>query len=104
MGLLFCCRLDGEAPMRVIRFSAGRFAAAGVLGLAIALLTGALASAQVKPGAVITKESAAKVQGLVSPGNLLLVQQGMQLDIVPADKLIWPPPYTAATEKYHAQV
>ncbi len=94
--------------MRTIMFASRRFAsrrfATGVLGLAIALFTGAPAMAQVKPGDVITRENAAKVQNLLSPGNLMLVQQGMQLDIVPTDKLIWPPPYTAATEKYHAQV
>jgi hypothetical protein len=60
--------------------------------------------AEVKPGDAITSANAAKVEGLVSPGNYLLVQQGMQMNIVPSDRLIWPPPYTAATEKYHAQV
>lgn len=74
------------------------FALAGVL-----LLTG-LARAQVTPGDVITQANAAKVASLLSPGNYLLVQHGMQLDIVSTGKLAWPPPYKAATEKYHAQV
>ncbi len=87
--------------MPAVRFTMRRCA---VGGFAIALLIGAPTAAQVKPGDVITKDTAAKVQNLLSPGNLILVQQGMELDIVPADKLIWPPPYTAATEKYHAQV
>ncbi|MGB6088973.1 MAG: hypothetical protein WA721_14225, partial [Candidatus Binataceae bacterium] len=62
------------------------------------------ALAQVKPGDVITKDNAVQVQNLVSPGNYTLVQRGMVMDIVPSEKLEWPPPYTSATEKYHAQV
>ncbi|MGO9605921.1 MAG: DUF1329 domain-containing protein [Candidatus Binataceae bacterium] len=57
-----------------------------------------------KPGDVITAGNAAQVQNLLSPGNLLLVRQGMRLNIVASDKLEWPPPYTSATEKYQAQV
>ena len=72
--------------------------------IAIALAIPSLAHAQVKPGDVITSTNAAKVQGLVSPGNYILVQQGMQINVVPSEKLEWPPPYTSATEKYHAQV
>jgi len=60
--------------------------------------------AQVKPGDVITPANAAKVQNLVSPGNYILVQRGMRLDIVATSATDWPPPYKAATEKYHAQV
>jgi hypothetical protein len=63
-----------------------------------------MARAQVNPGDTITKDQAAKVAGLVSPGNLALVQQGMVLKIVPTGRLEWPPPYKAATEKYSAQV
>jgi Protein of unknown function (DUF1329) len=44
------------------------------------------------------------VADLVSPGNLILVQQGMTMKIVPTDRLDWPPPYKAATEKYSPQV
>jgi hypothetical protein len=44
------------------------------------------------------------VAELLSPGNYVLVQQGMQLRIVPTDKLDWPPPFKAATEKYSPQV
>jgi hypothetical protein len=61
-------------------------------------------NAQVKPGDVITKDNASKVQNLLSPGNLVMVQQGMQLNIVASEKLEWPPPYKAATEKYSSQV
>ncbi len=74
------------------------------LALGAVLIVPGVARAQVKPGDVITAANASKVQNLVSPGNYVLVQQGMRLDIVPSEKLEWPPPYTAATEKYHAQV
>jgi len=63
-----------------------------------------LAQAQVKPGDIITKDNASKVAALLSPGNYILVQEGMQLRIVPTDKLDWPPPFKAATEKYSGQV
>jgi len=62
------------------------------------------AYAVVKPGDVITKDNAAKVADLVSPGNYVLVQQGMQMRIVPSDRLEWPPPFKTATEKYSPQV
>src|SRR5215831_20071736 len=61
-------------------------------------------NAQVKPGEVISRDNAGKVQTLLSPGNLVMVQQGMQLNIVASDKLEWPPPYKTATEKYASQV
>ncbi|MGO9606846.1 MAG: DUF1329 domain-containing protein [Candidatus Binataceae bacterium] len=76
--------------------------------VAVFLITAVLGTmpvyAQVKPGDVITKDNASAVQNLLSPGNLVLVQQGMQLNIVPAEKLEWPPPYKSATEKYSSQV
>ena len=62
------------------------------------------AQAVVKPGDVITKDNAYEVAELLSPGNYLLVREGMQLRIVPSDKLDWPPPFKAATEKYSPQV
>lgn len=57
-----------------------------------------------KPGDTIGKDNAAKAADLLSPGNLVMVQRGMQIRVVPSNKLEWPPPYTTATEKYHAQV
>jgi len=72
--------------------------------LAFTLLAGGVARAQVKPGDLIGKDNASKVQDLVSPGNYLLVQQGMQLNIIPTSKLDWPPPFKSATEKYSSQV
>src|SRR5580658_3225908 len=65
---------------------------------------GAPALAAVKPGDHITKDNASQVQDLVSPGNYILVQQGMQLNIIPTSKLDWPPPFKDATEQYASQV
>ena len=61
-------------------------------------------NAGVNPGDTITKDQADKVADLVSPGNLILVKQGMTMKIVPTERLEWPPPYKAATEKYSPQV
>ncbi|MHB8384216.1 MAG: DUF1329 domain-containing protein, partial [Candidatus Binataceae bacterium] len=77
-------------------------------GIIIAVLMMALwpvpSNAQVKPGEMITADTASKVKDLVSPGIYLRVQGGMQLKIVPAQRVDWPPPYKDATEKYSAQV
>ena len=77
-----------------------------VAGTLLATILYALAPARaaVKPGDVITKDNAGKVVELLSPGNYILVQEGMQLRIVPTDKLEWPPPFKSATEKYSPQV
>ncbi|HKN01589.1 MAG TPA: DUF1329 domain-containing protein [Candidatus Binataceae bacterium] len=61
-------------------------------------------AAPVKPGDFITPDNAASVVDLVSPGNFVLVRQGMQMRIVPTGQLDWPPSYKAATEKYSSQV
>jgi hypothetical protein len=77
------------------------------VSIAIFALYAAAASpafSQVKPGDVITPANAAKVANLVSPGNYILVQRGMRLEIIAASATDWPPPYKSATEKYHAQV
>jgi hypothetical protein len=81
-------------PFRIV---AGALLAAILCGLAPA-------RAAVKPGDVITKDNAFKVVELMSPGNYILVREGMQLRIVPSDKLEWPPPFKTATEKYSPQV
>jgi hypothetical protein len=57
-----------------------------------------------EPGEVITPEKAALVSDLLSPGNQILVLQGLRLKIVPTRRLEWPPPYKNATEKYAPQV
>jgi hypothetical protein len=61
-------------------------------------------AASLKPGDFITPDNAAMVQDLVSPGNFALVKQGMRMKIVSTERLEWPPPYKAATEKYSPQI
>jgi hypothetical protein len=78
-------------------------------GLISALVVLALVAANgfaapIRPGEVITPGNAALVADLVSPGNFVLVKQGMRMKIVPTGHLEWPPPYKSATEKYSAQV
>jgi len=80
-----------------------KIAAAALIALTSLAITG-LSNAGVNPGDTITADQADKVADLVSPGNLLLVRQGMTMKIIPTERLEWPPPYKAATEKYHAQV
>ncbi len=75
-----------------------------ILAVALALVAPATAKSEVQPGDSITKDNASKVEGLVSPGNLLLVKQGMQIQVVAPQRIEWPPPYKAATEKYSSQV
>jgi hypothetical protein len=104
-----CCKITPDAPesapriMGVLMRKSSLRIVAGTL-LAAMLCSLPRAQADVRPGDVITKDNASKVADLVSPGNYVLVREGMQLRIVPADKLEWPPPFKAATEKYSAQV
>jgi hypothetical protein len=59
---------------------------------------------EVKPGDKIDKTNAERVKELVSPGVLWCLQNGMEMDIVPYQKISVPADYQAATEKYSAQV
>jgi hypothetical protein len=77
---------------------------AGAALVVFQLVPSMIAIAAVTPGDVITNENAAMVADLVSPGNFVLVEQGMRMTIVPTGRLDWPPPYKAATEKYSSQV
>ncbi len=61
-------------------------------------------AAPIKPGDSIDKSNAIEAADLLSPGNLVMVQRGMQIHVIPTAKLDWPPPYKAATEKFAAQV
>jgi Protein of unknown function (DUF1329) len=74
------------------------------LTLVIALSFATAALAEVKPGDFITPQNAAKVKDLVSPGVYYKVVHGMEMKIVPSQRVDWPPPYKDATEKYSAQV
>jgi len=75
-----------------------------VSAISVLFLANGTWGAAVKPGDEITPENAALVQDLLSPGNFVLVKQGMRMKIVSTERLEWPPPYKAATEKYSAQV
>ncbi len=57
----------------------------------------------IKVGEIIGKNNYTAAQSYLSPGNYILVEQGMQLKIVPSGRIEWPPPYHAATEKYSSQ-
>jgi len=81
-----------------------RFVTGLILALALMPFAAGRVRAEVKAGDVITGDNANKVASLVSPGNLILVKQGMTLKIVPTGQLDWPNPYKAATEKYSGQV
>jgi hypothetical protein len=67
-------------------------------------VVGTARAAPVKPGDLITPDNASLVSDLVSPGNLFLIKQGMRMNIVPTERVEWPPPYREATEKYSPQV
>ncbi len=76
----------------------------GVGTLTLLCLIVAPANATVKPGDTVTVENAAQVKDLVSPGVFYAVTHGMHMDIVPTERVDWPPPYREATEKYSQQV
>ena len=81
-----------------------RFTAFASFLALIAGLAAPLTAAAVKTGDLITPDKASRVSDLVSPGNFILVKQGMRMKIVPTERLEWPPPYREATEKYSFQV
>src|SRR5580692_4164709 len=83
--------------------SAWKVAGVGALVLSIGLFA-ATARAGVKPGDIITPQNASEVKDLVAPGVYYMVSHGMQMDIVPTERVDWPPPYKDATEKYSSQV
>jgi hypothetical protein len=68
-------------------------------------LAAPVSAAPVKPSDLtFIPNNAGLVSDLVSPGNFVFVKQGMRMKIVPTERLEWPPPYKAATEKYASQV
>ena len=85
-----------------LRFLSTLTAGATLLMLALVFCTPAYA--QVKPGDMITPENAARVKDLVAPGVYYKVERGMQMHVVPTQRVDWPPPYKDATEKYSSQV
>ena len=77
---------------------------AALLAILASISIGSRGYAQVKPGDVITPENGNKVRELVSPGVYARVTFGMHMNVVPTDRIDWPPPYKDATEKYSPQV
>jgi hypothetical protein len=77
---------------------------AAALAAVFVLLYPAFARAHLNAGEMITPAQADSVTDYVSPGNLVMVKQGMTMKIVPTGSLEWPAPYRAATEKYSPQV
>ena len=77
--------------------------AISVAAVALAAWLPAIGWAQVKPGDVITRANSEKVSELVSPGVLWAVNNGMDMDIVPYERIPLPSAYQAATQKYSDQ-
>src|SRR5262249_7291816 len=85
------------------RRTAARRWLAVLLAVAAASLPRA-ATAEVKPGDLITRATADKVKGIIPDGVQWCVNRGMTMQIVPYKKIELPPLYQQATEKYASQV
>jgi len=74
--------------------------------LALLMLTAAAVSvrADVEPGMTVNKSNADLVKDLVSPGVMWCINHGMEMKIVPYQKIEWDPAYKEATEKNSGQV
>jgi len=72
----------------------------GVLGLT----TAGRVLADVLPGEVITKDTMAKAESLLTPTARWMLQQGMKMPIIPYRKVELPKLYKEASEKYSGQV
>ena len=70
-----------------------------MVAIALAIALAVPAGTAVKPGDVITAQSAYKVKELVSPGVYYKVTHGMSMDIVPTSTIQWLPPSRDAAEK-----
>lgn len=81
-----------------------RIAAILSLAIGLALVAPRVAPADVQPGDLITKENQDKIKGLVADGVQWCVNRGMEMKIVPYQKIPLPTLYQEATEKYAAQV
>jgi hypothetical protein len=81
-----------------------RFTAFACFLIFMSVLAAPVTAGPVKPGDLITPDDAALVADLVSPGNFVLVKQGMRMNIVLTERIEWPLPYREATEKYSSQV
>ncbi len=87
----------------MVKHAFGEMVCVGTLAIGLCLIA-ASANAAVRVGEVITPANAAQVKDLVSPGVYYAVTHGMRMEIVPSERVDWPPPYRDATEKYSQQV
>ena len=89
-------------------FDSNRPRLAAILTVATALATWAVAPvgvhAQPKPGDVVTRKNVEVLDDYISPGMRWAVENGMDVNVVEYKKIEEPKIYTAATEKYSAQV
>ncbi len=81
-----------------------RIAAMLSLAVALALIVPRVASADVSPGETINKDNQDKIKGLVADGVQWCVNRGMEMKIVPYQKIPLPKLYQEATEKFSSQV
>jgi hypothetical protein len=93
-----------ESPRTRSYLSARILALAAISLLSLSLAAVGVATAQVQPGDLIDRTNVEKIKDLASPGIKWAVENGMDLKIVPYKKIEEPAIYTAATEKYSAQV
>jgi hypothetical protein len=71
---------------------------------ALLTVTAGVASADVKPGDIITAANIEQVDDLVSPGLKWIIRRGMRMEIVEPKRVTLPKAYLAATEQYSSQV
>lgn len=62
------------------------------------------ARGDVKDGDLITKDNAAAVTDLVSPGIMWCIKHGLQIKVAPYKRIEWNQAYKEATEKFSQQV
>src|SRR5262245_59448662 len=74
-----------------------------VAGLFLNMCSG-LGYADVNPGDIITKDTVAQAEALLTPSTRWMVEQGMPMQIIATKKVEWPKAYREATEKYASQV
>ncbi len=71
--------------------------------ICLLLVSAGPAMADVEPGDLITKHNVEKVDGLISPGVKWAISNGMELDIVPYQRIRLPRAFQEATEQYSDQ-
>jgi hypothetical protein len=80
-----------------------RHAWIAVLASSFVGLTSVAALADVEPGTKVTKANKELVADLVSPGIMWCLDHGLEMNIVPYQKIEWDRVYREATEKYAGQ-